>query len=211
MRTTPATSRIAGPSARSPLLAVGLVSVALALGCSDEPSPTAPAPVAGLQHVEVAAVGAAVRFSAANTAVAASAGAVATPGTQIVRFEFTIADGSGTQATAAPTLEHRFDAPGSYAVKLRVVDDLGRGSEVASTIAVLGAVGESCTANETSACDSARCSGGACLAIACAGEAACPSDLVCSAARCVLADRVEASGDQRYGADGERATLDALP
>ncbi|MCB9739425.1 MAG: PKD domain-containing protein [Deltaproteobacteria bacterium] len=182
----------------------------VALGCGTESTPTPPAPVAGLQHAEIAVAGSEVFFSAANTAVAA-AGDAPTPGTQIVRFDFTVADGSPLQSTAAPSLRHTFSSPGTFAVQLRVVDDLGRSSEVSSSIRITEGLGTTCAAGDVALCDSARCQDGACLALACAGAEACPADLVCDAARCVLPERASSAGGTRYGADGTRTALDAAP
>ncbi len=137
-------------------------------GCGSEADPIVPPPVAGLQHVESAAVGSAVRFSAANTAV-------------------------------------------TYAVQLRVVDDLDRSSVVHSTISVASAIGVACGTGDLSLCDSGRCAAGACVALACAGPEACPADLVCSEERCVLPERASEDGARRYGADGARTGLDAAP
>ncbi len=179
-------------------------------GCGSEADPIVPPPVAGLQHVESAAVGSAVRFSAANTAVA-DAGDGTLAGTRIVRFDFTIADGSGVESTAAPNVDHVFTAPGTYAVQLRVVDDLDRSSVVHSTISVASAIGVACGTGDLSLCDSGRCAAGACVALACAGPEACPADLVCSEERCVLPERASEDGARRYGADGARTGLDAAP
>lgn len=182
----------------------------VALGCGSESMPTPPAPVAGLQHAEVALVGTEVFFSAANTAVAAARDAP-TPGTQIVRFDFTVADGTPLQSTAAPALRHTFASQGTFAVQLRVVDDLGRASEVSSSIRITEGLGATCAAGDVALCDSARCQDGVCLALACAGTEACPADLVCDAARCVLPERASSAGGTRYGADSARTALDATP
>ncbi|MEY3013947.1 MAG: hypothetical protein RIT45_2682 [Pseudomonadota bacterium] len=200
---------------RSRAVAAGLGPLALAVGlgtsgCGTEPEPIVPPPVAGLQHAEAAAVDSAVRFSAANTAVAA-AGDATLAGTRIVRFDFTFADGSGVQSTAAPSLDHAFAAPGTYAVQLRVIDDLGRSSVVHSSISVASALGVACGDGDLALCDSGRCVAGACVTLACAGPEACPADLVCSGERCVLPERAGEDGTRRYGADGGRASLDAAP
>ena len=205
----PATLR-SGPATTWALAALAL---AAAVGCSDQTSQTLDPPLAGLQHVELAAVGQSVVFSAAPTAVAI-ASSDNQPGARIVRFEFTVADGTGTIATASPTLQHVFANPGHFAVRLRVVDDAGRSSAVDSRIAIADAASSSCDAQDISACASGRCSDGACLVFACAGDPACPQGLVCGEGLCRPADTAIASGsggDVVFGDDGGRTALDAAP
>ena len=183
---------------------------ATALGCSEDTSVDVPAPVAGLEHVEVARVGDVVRFSAAPTAVAAvDKGVAAAAGTRIVRFEFAVADGSARVETAASTIDHVFAAAGSYGVTLSVVDDAGRRSSVSSVITIAVDLTATCSAATIAECSSGRCAAGACVLVACAGDPACPAHLGCNGGYCSGGEA--SGGDVRYGHDGARTALDANP
>ncbi len=195
------------------MAASAVTASAVLASCGSEASQILEPPLAGLEHVELAAVGQGVVLSAAPTAVAI-ASRDNQPGARVVRFEFTIADGTGTIASASPTLTHVFAGPGQFALRLRVVDDAGRSSTVDSSIAIAEAIGSTCDAGDVSACDSGRCRDGACLIFACAGDPACPSGLVCAQGRCVPASEAASrtnGGDVLFGDDGSRAALDAAP
>ena len=199
--------------ARSALAALLVGHLAFVGGCSDEPMETLDPPLAGLEHIELATVGQTILLSAAPTAVAI-ASSDNQPGARVVRFEFTIADGTGTIASASPTLNHVFASPGQFALRLRVVDDAGRSSTVDSLIAVAEAASSTCDVSDVSACGSSRCRDGACLVFACAGDPACPTGLVCAQERCVPASDAALranSGDVLFGDDGARTALDAAP
>ncbi len=160
-----------------------LALVAGLSGCADDPTYTLAPPLAGLEHVEAAAIGAKVRLSASPTAVAV-ASEEGQLGGRIVRFSFLVADGAVAVDTAAPTLDHTFKAAGSFALQLEVVDDAGRSSRVSSVLHVQPALGATCSDVDASACVSGRCRQGVCVVLACTGAENCPDDLRCQAGQC---------------------------
>ncbi len=160
-----------------------LLLICGAAACTDEPSYALAPPIAGLEHVEAAVIGAKVRLSASPTAVAV-ASEEGQLGARIVRFSFQVADGSVAVDTASPTLDHTFLAAGSFALQLEVVDDAGRSSRVSSVIHVQKELGATCSDADASACASGRCRQGACMVLACNGAENCPDDLSCREGQC---------------------------
>lgn len=165
-------------------LTLGLLTIA---ACDDGASPAVPLPIAGLLHPEVARVGEAVTLDASTSAVAQVQ--PGKPGGRLVRFRFLVADGSAAVESGEPRLVHAFSSPGSYAVQVTVVDDLGREAKVGSRVEVVSDYQAVCGATAQNDCPSGLCSGEACAVLACGGAPACPGSggvpLVCQAGVCV--------------------------
>jgi hypothetical protein len=173
---------------------VVIVASALwAVGCGELEADVAKPAVAALEHPEIARVGESVRFDAAGSWVDTAGDEVPRDGATLVRYEFLVADGSATKATGASFAEHTFDKAGTFAVKLTIVDDLGRTSEVQSKIHIAADYTASCDAATAKQCTSAKCAGDRCAVLACAGDKACASfgadvgATICEAGVCAVA------------------------
>lgn len=163
-----------------------------AVGCQDEiPAKALPPPVAGLAHPAVARAGQTIVISAASTAVAQVTNRPDLSA-RIARFRFEVSDGTPLADTSAPEWTHAFAAPGSYDISVQVADDHGGVSTARSHIQVVLDMAAACTGTTDASCDSGLCGGEACLAVACAGKAACPETWLgpgadCQEGRCVHA------------------------
>lgn len=164
---------LSAPIARIFAVVVCVVIALAMLACGEPVAEVPDAPVAALQHPEIAKTGERIRFDAAGSWVDSSAQDVAREGATLVRFDFLFADGSAAKSTAANFAEHTFTSPGTYAVSVTAYDDLGRASVASSTIAVAADYTSTCGGTSVGACASFKCLGDRCAVVACAGDRGC--------------------------------------
>lgn len=173
--------------------------------CSKTSALDVPPPVAGLWHPSAVRPGQEVVLDASATAVGqAPSDDPGAAGTRVTRFRFEVATFAAVERQV-PNLAWTFAAPGHYALRLVVTDDLGRQSSVTSAIDVVADLADACTGTIADACASGACAAGQCAAFACAGDPACPAiaghALACDRGVCSLAPVATASADAWSGDD----------
>lgn len=185
--------------------------LSLIAACGGDADPAPPPPLAGMQHPAVAKVGESVSFDASPSVagVLRNADGDVVEQASIVQFRFLYADGSDTQQQAGPVGQHLFDSPGLYAIKLEVVDERGRVSEVISAIHITSDFTTICDEDKPADCPSGRCLQGVCNRIACAGQAVCPEATTCAQDQCLTEPPPDAGADAFTGDDAGATTVES--
>ncbi len=177
----------------------------LVAGCAKTSANQTPPPIAGLWHPAAVRLGQEVVLDASSTAIGKAPDSdPGIAGTRVTGFRFEIATFAAVDRSG-PTLAWTFFAPGHYALRLVVTDDLGRQSSVDSAIDVVADLADACTGTIADACSAGVCASGQCATFACAGDPACPAfnghALTCDRGTCSLSPAPSATDDAYSGDD----------